>query len=129
MIPLYSYHMDIHAENDNVYMPLSLLSVFSGGSWFYSVTYNGQAIYVLDYMGVLSPGTQRMTNYYGESYYAPLRDLTKERGKDLAEFTYGQLCLTFDHFRGYTSQLFFGDNNLVSIGTDGLLEWMQRMIF
>lgn len=122
VIPLYQYNIDIHGDKENLYVPLSFLSLFSGGDWMYSVTYNGQDIYVLDRSGVISNGLARTPDYYGESYFAPMMDLDTPRGEDVAKYTYGQFCLTFDHFRGYTAQLSFGDNNLLSLGTNGLLE-------
>ena len=122
VIALDNYHIDIHSQNGAVFMPLSFLSNFSGSSWFYNVTYNGKDIYVLDRAGVLTPGISRDTAYYGESYAAPLRDFETRRPQDEIDYTYGQLCCAFDQFRGYTSQLSFGDNNLLSLGTNGLLE-------
>ena len=51
-----------------------------------------------------------------------MNDKQTARPEDLAKYTYSELCFVFDNLRGYTSQLAFGDNNLVSLGLNGLLE-------
>ncbi len=122
IIPLDNYGIDIHSEDDKAYMPLSFLSLVAGGSWLYNIIYNGKDIYVYDRQGLLSDGVSRDITYYGDAYTSSLTDYSTPRYQDVAEYTYGQLCCTFDHFRGYTSQLVFGDNNLLTIGTNGILE-------
>lgn len=103
-----------------VYVPLTLLSTFSSGSSGYSVAYNGLSIYVLDSRGQLT--TENATaSYFGDDYLSVLTD-GKPRYEDLAQYTYNQICLEFDNFRGLTNQLVFGDNCLLGIGLNGLLE-------
>ena len=122
-IPLYNYGIDIHSDGDKVYMPLSFMSLFAGASWMYNVVYNGKNIYIFDRTGAMSSdGAARNSDYYGDPYYEILSDVDTPRYKDVAEYTYGQICCIFDHFRGYTSQLSFGDNNLLTLGTNGILE-------
>lgn len=122
IISLKSYGIDIHGDEDDAYVPLTLLSNFSGGKSFYQVAYNGKDIYVLDMMGTAHPGEKRDTNYFSDTYYEVIADTKSPRPDDLAEYTYNQLCLTFDNERGYTSQLVFGDNNLLTLGLDGIME-------
>ena len=50
-----------------------------------------------------------------------LEDFDTPRSEDMALYNYGQLCFNFDNLRGYTAQLIFGDNNLLTLGLDGLL--------
>lgn len=120
IINLNDYKINIHSEGDNVYVPLQLLGIFSGANWLYNVAYNGKDIYVIDYQGILSSGVKRVPDYY-EGYYSILKDFSSPRENDIITYNYGQICLTYDHFRGLTSQLNFGDNNLLSLGTNGLL--------
>ena len=121
-IDLDDYHIDIHSDGSDVYVPLSFLSIFSGGSWMYNIAYNGKDIFVIDRQGILSDGVSRDYTYYGEKYTSPMKDYDTPRSEDVIKYNYGQLCLSFDHFRGYTSQLAYGDNNLLTLGANGILE-------
>ena len=130
VINLRTYNIDIHGDKDEVYVPISFLSIFSGGDWLYNVTYNGKAIYVIDRYGTLSNGISRSYRYYNynNQYLETILDTDTPRSRDIVNYTYGQLCLEFDHFRGYTSQLMMGDNNLVTLGLNGLLEQYHPII-
>ena len=120
-IDLYGYGIDIHYDSDEVYAPLSFLSCFSGGINLIQAAYNGKDIYVCDYYGSLT-GERRDPEYFKDTYFSVLGDFSTERPKDLIDYTYNQLCMMFDNDRGYTSQLLFGDLNLLSIGLNGILE-------
>ncbi len=122
IIALNNYGIDIYGDGKEAYVPLSLLSVFSGGLDGYNIAYNGKDIYVLDSRGQLCNGEERDSAYFGDSYISVLNNVKEKRYEDLAKYTYGLLCLDFDNFRGYTSQLIMGDNNLLSLGLNGLLE-------
>ena len=120
IISLKSYGIDIHGDKDDAYVPLTLLSNFSGGPQFYQVAYNGKDIYVLDMMGVMYPGGKRDTQYFKDTYYEVIGDVAASRPEDLAKYSYNQLCLSFDNERGYTSQLVFGAKYLVlDLSTNG----------
>ena len=121
VIALSDYHIDAHGD-DEAYVPLALLSSISGGLAGYNVSYNGKAIYVLDFQSQLSPEA-RGYDYFKESkeYMSVLEDFDTPRSEDMALYNYGQLCFNFDNLRGYTAQLIFGDNNLLTLGLDGLL--------
>lgn len=123
MISLADYGINVFGDkkDKDVYVPLTLLSELSGGGYLYNVAYNGKDIYVLDGNGSLS-GEERFDTYFGDAYFSEIDNMNVARSTDMAEYAYNQLCLTFDHLRGYTSQLIFGDNNLLTLGLDGVLE-------
>ena len=50
-----------------------------------------------------------------------MKENTK-RNKDMIDFSYNLICLLIDNFRGYTSQMRFIDNNVLSLGLNGTLE-------
>ena len=121
MIDLNRYEMRTYAKHNEVYVPFGLLNNLYGGIEGYNIAYNGKDIYVLDHYGELSNGEARGEQYFADTYYSEY-STEKDRYQDLARYTYNQLCFTFDNLRGYTTQLLFGDNNLVSLGLDSLLE-------
>ena len=118
-VSLKDYSIDVHGD-DEAYVPLSFLSSFSGGINGYQVAYNGSDVFVFDVFGGVT-GKQRGLSHYGSLYTDALEKKTP-RPKDVAEYTYGQLCFNMDHLRGYTNQMIFGDNNLLTMGFNGLLE-------
>lgn len=121
-IALSPYHIDIHGDEE-AYVPMSLLSSFSGGLNGYYISYNGKSIYVLDTRGQLvDTNTDYAYFKTSEEYMSTFLDFETERAEDMIIYNYGQLCFNFDNLRGYTSQMVFGDNNLLTIGLDGILE-------
>ena len=120
-ISLKSYSIDLHGDSTGAYVPLTFLSSFTGGVAGVQVGYNGENIFFLDPKNSLGGGVKDI-DYYGSLYKAPIEDLTTKRKEDMAKYNYGELCFIFDNLRGYTSQLFFGDYNLRTLGLNGLLE-------
>ena len=120
-ISLASYGIDLHYENKEIYAPLTLLSCFAGGICLLQAAYNGESIYFCDGYGSLT-GELRGPEYFKDTYFSVLGDYSTKRPQDMIDYAYGQLCMMFDNDRGYTTQLLFGDNNLNSMGLDGLLE-------
>ena len=118
-IPLKNYHIPIYTDTNRVYVPLTFLSKFMGGSVLFNIAYNGKDVYVIDRNGQL--GTPADYGAY-PTYYEVLNDTNTPRPVDLAKYSYNELCLVFDHFRGLTTQLLIGDNNLHTLGLDGTLE-------
>ena len=86
----------------------------------YNIAYNGKDIYVLDHFASIA-NENRGEEYFSDTYYEILVK-NEDRPLDLAKYNYNQLCFTFDNLRGYTTKLVFGDNNLVSLGLNSLLE-------
>ena len=121
VISLSNYSIDIRDDGKEAYVPLSLLSKLAGGFASYNAQYNGKDVYVIDNQGLLTD-IVRDVKYYSDSYYEILGDLSTARPSDLAVYTYNELCFVFDNLRGYTTQLLFGDNNLLSLGLNGILE-------
>ena len=120
-VPLKNYSIDIKEGDNEAYVPVSFLSKLAGGFQQYNAQYNGKDIYVIDEGGQLF-GEPRDMAYYGSSYYEVIDDMTTPRAEDMIEYSYGELCFVFDNLRGYTSQLMMGDNNLLSLGLNGVLE-------
>ena len=121
VVNLKNYSIPVYEENGEAYVPMTLLSQFAGGYSLYNIAYNGKDVYVIDYDAQLSE-EQRSPDFYGDSYYEKLSNMGEERPEDLAKYTYNELCFVFDNLRGYTSQLVMGDNNLLSLGLNGVLE-------
>jgi len=120
-ISLDKYHIRLYRTKGEVYAPLTLLSKYFGGINLYNIAYNGKDIYVLD-VGPSLSDVERDTAYYGSKYNSKLNNFIWSRPKDLREYSYNELCFVFDNFRGYTSQMVFGDEAFRSLGLDGLLE-------
>ena len=121
VISLANYSIDIKDDGKEAYVPLTFLSKLAGGVSFYNAQYNGKDVYVIDGQAQLSDEVRDVA-YYSDSYYEVLSDFTTKRPEDLARYNYSELCFVFDNLRGYTTQLLFGDNNLLSLGLNGLLE-------
>ena len=117
VVNLNNYHITVHKDD---YVPLSLLSKLMGGSQLYDISYNGKDIYVIDRDGQL--GQETPQSAFGAAYYEELESITTVRKRDMADYVYNELCFVFDNLRGYTEHMVFGDNNLVSLGLNGLLE-------
>ena len=121
-VSLKAYSMNTYKSDGDAYVPLTLISNLITGANLFLITYNGESLYEFDYKGQLSDNVQRMDTYYGEEYSAPLLDTTKPRQSDMINFSYNLMCLMIDKFRGYTCQMEFVDNNVLSLGLDGTLE-------
>ena len=117
-VNLNKYSINIYEDKKNAYVPLTFLSKIAGGFALYNITYNGSEVYAIDYQGVLGE-TLTPDSYIG--YYDSHNNLRTPRPLDLVNYTYNELCFTFDNLRGYTKQLLFGDEYLLSLGLDGLL--------
>ena len=129
IISLNEYSIDTYYGENDVYVPLTFLSDMFGGTYGYNIAYNGKDIYVLDYFGEVF-GTDEIHDiaYYGDKYYEILSDLQTPREIDVVNYTYNQLCFTFDNLRGYTVCLRFLDNNLLSLGLDTLLDYYHPSV-
>ena len=125
-IDLSKYSIKMYARQGEAYLPLTLLSDLSGGPSGYDIAYNGKDIYVFDYYGYLGNATNAST--FGTDYTAPLNNINEARPEDLVKHNYNELCLVFDNLRGYTKQLVFGDDNLLSLGLDNLLSTQHPKI-
>ena len=126
-IALSNYNIDVKSDGKDAYVPLTLLSKLAGGFMGYNIQYNGKDLYVIDGQAQLTPEV-RKDAYYGPQYYEVLDDFTTTRPVDLAKYTYNELCFVFDNLRGYTSQLHMIDNNLLSLGLNGVLEQYRPKI-
>ena len=121
VISLKNYDIDVKEDNDEAYLPFSFLAKLAGGLHTYNPQYNGKDIYVIDANGYIS-GEERSVSYFGDAYYEVLDDVSTPRHEDLIKYNYSELCFVFDNLRGYTSKLIFGDNNLLTLGLNGILE-------
>ena len=114
-VSLSKYDIAIY-EDEDVYAPLSFLSSLAGGLAGYNVSYNGKDIYVLDFAGQL--GLETDPKYFGKEYF---NENSEPRPNDIINYTYNELCFVFDNLRGYTKQLYMGDDNLLGLCLDGVL--------
>lgn len=121
VIDLTSYNINAYDGNNDAYIPLSLISDIVTGPSLFGITYNEKALFEYDYQGQLSNGLCRTEDYYGELYKAPMKENTA-RQEDMINFSYNLICLMIDNFRGYTVQMEFIDNNVLSLGLNGTLE-------
>ena len=121
IVDLREYGIDTHKGASDAYVPIQLISGLATGCELFEIVYNGKALFEFDQQGQLSDSTERLENYYGELYKAPLKE-KKERKEDMIKFSYGLICLMIDNFRGFTTQMEFIDNNILSLGLNGTLE-------
>ncbi|MBE6135614.1 MAG: hypothetical protein E7179_06420 [Erysipelotrichaceae bacterium] len=120
-IDLKNYHIPAYGGNGDAYLPLTMIASIATGSNMLCITYNEKDLYEFDYSGELSQGVRRDEAYYGSQFHEAARSDTK-RKEDLAEFSYNLLCLDIDNFRGFTTQMAFIDNNVLSLGLDGTIQ-------
>lgn len=113
------YDIKFYKRSNEIYVPLTFLSDLSGGLSGYDISYNGKDIYVFDSEGLLGNATNYKT--FGDEYLSVINN-DEARPKDLVEYNYNELCFVFDKLRGNTKQLIFGDDKLVSLGLNKLLE-------
>ena len=121
-VALKSYSINTYKSDGDAYVPVTLISNIVTGCSLFIIVYNEKDLYEFDYQGQLSDNLPRTDAYYGEEYSAPMIDETKPRQEDMIAFSYNLICLMIDHFRGYTTQMEFVDNNIVSLGLNGTLE-------
>lgn len=119
-IDLDDYDIHFYSDDEGIYAPLTFLSKLCGGIYLYDIAYNGKDIYVLDY-GCSLGSEERTTEYYGDKYLKKISNIGL-RSKDMARYTYNELCFVFDNLRGETKQLLFGEDKLKSLGLDKMLE-------
>ena len=120
-INLNNYLIEAYKTNGDAYLPVTLIGNIMSGTSLFDIVYNEKDLYEFDYQGQLSNSVSRIEDYYGDSFKEPMLSNTT-REKDLVELTYNLLCLTIDNFRGYTTQMQFIDNNVLSLGLNGTLE-------
>ncbi len=121
-VALKSYSINTYKSDGDAYVPITLISNIVTGCNLFIIVYNEKDLYEFDYQGQLSDNLPRTDAYYGEEYSAPMIDETKPRQEDMIAFSYNLICLMIDNFRGYTTQMEFVDNNIVSLGLNGTLE-------
>ena len=126
IIDLSSYSIDAYRSKSDAYLPLSLISNLVTGTSLYSIVYNEEALFEFDYKDRLGKvkGTEaksRMEDFYGDTYKNIFKS-DSNRSDDMINFSYNLICLLIDNFRGYTTQMKFIDNNIVSLGLNGTLE-------
>ncbi|MBE6127097.1 MAG: hypothetical protein E7182_03890 [Erysipelotrichaceae bacterium] len=120
-IDLKSYHIPAYGDNGDAYLPLTMIANIATGSDMLCIAYNEKDLYEFDYTGELSEGVTRDDDYYGSQFHEVIRSDT-ERKEDLAQFSYNLLCMDIDNFRGFTTQMAFIDNNILSLGLDGTIQ-------
>ena len=120
-ISLKTYSIESYKSTGDAYLPLTLISNIVTGCNLFLIVYNEENLYEFDYQGQLSNNMERTETYYGDSFKEPMMKDT-DRSKDMIDFSYNLMCLLIDNFRGYTTQMEFIDNNIVTLGLNGTLE-------
>ncbi len=126
-IDLKNYKIPVYGEKEEAYVPFTLISNLSSETSLYVISYNEEGLYEFDYSGVLHVNDPRDNTYYG-SKFNEIADSASSRKQDFANFNYNLLCMEIDNFRGYTSQMKFIDNNVLSLGLNGTLETLYPNI-
>ena len=117
---LKNYGIEIYGEDGEAYVPFQFIANVTSGTSAYCLSYNEKDIYEFDAIGQMD-GVARLDEYYGDSYGEVIYSNT-ERKEDLIQMSYNMLCFEIDQLRGYTEQMAFVDNNILSIGLNGTLE-------
>lgn len=115
------YEINTYKDNGDAYLPITLLANIVTGCSLFTIVYNEEALFEFDYGEQIFDGVKRDEAYYGDTYNAPMVANTK-RTEDMAKFSYNLICMLIDNFRGFTTQMAFIDNNVLSLGLNGTLE-------
>lgn len=88
-----TYGIDLRGDDDNVYFPFATINDLYSDLSMHRLCFNGHEVVVIPDCYHAEP----------ESVYADYaKHLYQEtRGADLADYSYRNLCFTFDHFFGY----------------------------
>lgn len=107
------YGIPVHADGDDVYLPLATLSdVFTNLAYMYA-SFNGETLYV-NADNRVDPAWQR------DAGYADPILRRADRPADLAAFAYDELCFAVDTFYGYPGRAPLNDA-LSALGLDQAL--------
>ena len=112
-LDLSAYHIPLHGEAEDVYLPLATLSdIFSNLAYFY-VSFNGERVYV-SFDNRMAQAWERDPAYAKPIY------TRAERPADLAAFAYDELCFAIDTFYGFPGREPIHDD-LLALGLDQAL--------
>lgn len=110
---LSAYHIPLHGEAGDVYLPLATLSdIFTNLAYLY-VSFNGERVY-MNCDNRMDPAWQR-DPAYADSIYS-----RADRPADLAAFAYDELCFAIDTFYGFPGREPIHDD-LLALGLDQAL--------
>ena len=94
-INLGEYGIDILEKEGKCYIPLQTFEdIATSLPCYTNFVYNGEAVYAIVF------GLDDNTEYLSNIYSAPKGN----RSRELADFTYGELCMVMDHFYGLKEQ-------------------------
>ena len=103
---LKNYSLDIVHENDNVYVPYSVVNFMIFNPALYSsVIFNGNGFYFLDMMsgaaGMSAPSTLYHTKFYSQSPYKKT-----EKPDYMVDYNYQSFMFSLDNFYGFNDERF-----------------------
>ena len=91
------YSIDVHGEAEDVYFPAATLSDLGADTFMHYSTYNGANFYCNENVDAAFVNTNE-DDFYGVRLKNAADGGT--RPKDLAEFSYNELCFSIDYFHG-----------------------------
>ena len=109
-----NYGIDLRMGEDGLYFPVGTLCDLFAQPTLYYVIYNGEKLYVVDYIG----NRQENSAIYEDEHLCDA--MAAGRSRDLTDFTYRELCLNVDAFYGHPGQEYIHDQ-LDEAGLDKLL--------
>ena len=122
-LDLAKYGIRVHADRDDVYLPLSTVSNIMTDIATWHMLYNGENLYLtrIDLMGMSPDGF-----YESERFLAELQG--RERPADVIQACYADLCFSFDYFFGHPGKAVLDgavagkglDQALTDLGEEGL---------
>ncbi len=108
-----SYSIDIYGDNNDVYLPVNVLSdMFSGMNLLYSA-YNRKDLYIIN--GEANEDFRELENYNDDIFKTPAT-------QNYVDFTYNSFCLFYDHFAGRPGRTALEKYYDLSYGLDKALD-------
>lgn len=115
---LSEYGIDLKGDENDAYLPLNTLNNIFSWIFGYSVSYNGQDVYVINDSAEIYDNSA-ISDY--SSYYKILKK-KKTFANDEAEFNYKELCFTVEQLLGHPESMNIGRDELESKGLDAVLD-------
>jgi len=91
---LADYGIDLFSDGEDCYVPAQTISDFMLSSYYRSIFYNGEALFLSRFGGL---GIAEYPSALGKLVYSVE---ARQRSEALAKFSYSELCLALDHLYG-----------------------------
>ncbi len=109
------YHIDLHDDGNNVYMPFATLAdIYSDCNFHYAACHDDKVLVStkLDVYAMNSIDPEYVAKPYQQ----------EEVSADMAKFRYQELCFVFDNLFGYPGRTIMEQNGMTEKGFDATLE-------